>query len=53
MIIWSKFKIDETLEREEIVEKFRYRFKNILPVMDIDLVIHTKAPPVVEKAVEE
>jgi len=39
IVIWSKFKVDSTLEAKKIIEKFERRFSSILPTLKLDLIM--------------
>lgn len=48
-MIWSKFRMSESLSDKELLEGFNKRFSHTLPLHLIDLVIIKSVEPKVEK----
>ena len=53
VFIWSKYKIDEKLDNEQVINKFKYRFGQILNLPKIDLILYVKEEEIVKEEEEE
>lgn len=38
-LVWSKYRIDQELDREKVLDRFRARFSNIIPIEKCDLIL--------------
>jgi len=53
VFIWSKYKIDEKLDNEQVINKFKHRFGQILNLPKIDLILYVKEEEIVKEEEEE
>ncbi len=41
IVVWTKFKLDDTLDTKKIIEKLERRFNSIIPLIKIDFIMVT------------
>lgn len=41
LAVWSKYKVDQSLDSKKIIEKIERRFSSIIPMIKIDLIMLT------------
>ena len=38
-IVWSKYRIDQELDKDKVLDRFKGRFSNIIPLEKCDLIL--------------